>query len=54
MPIRATVWGENIHEQTNKDVARIYPEGMHTQIATVLAGDRNIVASTVTLQDPEQ
>ena len=53
MPIRATVWGENIHEQTNKDVARIYPEGMHTQIATVLAADRNIVASTVTLQDPE-
>jgi trehalose utilization protein len=53
MPIRATVWGENVHEQTNKDVARIYPEGMHAQIAAVLAKDRNIVATTVTLQDPE-
>jgi trehalose utilization protein len=53
MPIRATVWGENVHEQTNKDVARLYPRGMHTQIAAVLAQDRNIVASTVTLQDPE-
>jgi trehalose utilization protein len=53
MPIRATVWGENVHEQTNKHVARIYPRGMHAQIAAVLSQDRNIVASTVTLQDPE-
>ena len=33
MPIRATVWGENVHEQKNKAVADNYPEGMHGQIA---------------------
>jgi trehalose utilization protein len=53
MPIRATVWGENVHERTNEAVARIYPQGMHAQIAAVLAEDPNITASTVTLQDLE-
>ena len=53
MPIRATVWGENVHEQKNKFVAENYPKGMHGQIAALLSDDPNIVASTVTLQDPE-
>lgn len=53
MPIRATVWGENIHEQKNKAVAENYPKGMHGQIAALLSEDDNIVATTVTLQDPE-
>jgi trehalose utilization protein len=53
MPIRATVWGENVHEQKNKEVAGIYPKGMHGQIAALLGEDKNISASTVTLQDPE-
>ena len=33
MTINVTVWGENVHEQTNEVVARIYPEGMHHCIA---------------------
>src|SRR3569833_2884418 len=53
MPIRATVWGENVHEQKNKAVAENYPKGMHGQIAALLGEDSNIKASTVTLQDPE-
>ena len=53
MPIRATVWGENVHEKTDKPVAELYPDGMHAQIAKLLGEDKNIVASTVTLQDPE-
>ena len=53
MPIRATVWGENVHEQKNKAVAENYPKGMHGQIAAVLEQDPNIKASTVVLQDPE-
>ena len=53
MPIRVTVWGENVHEQKNKAVAENYPKGMHGQIAALLGEDKNIVASTVTLQDPE-
>jgi trehalose utilization protein len=53
MPIRATVWGENIHEQKNKAVAENYPRGMHGQIAALLGEDKNIVATTATLQEPE-
>ena len=53
MPIRATVWGENVHEQKNKDVAELYPKGMHGQIAALLNEDSNIKATTVTLQDAE-
>ena len=53
MPIRVTVWGENVHEQKNKTVAGIYPEGMHGQIASLIAEDSALVTSTVTLQDPE-
>jgi trehalose utilization protein len=53
MSIRVTVWGENVHEKKNKDVAANYPEGMHGAIAKLLSEDKNINASTVTLQDPE-
>ncbi len=53
MPIRATVWGENIHERTNEIVAAIYPKGMHEAIAEQLRGDTGITATTVTLQDAE-
>ena len=53
MPIRATVWGENVHEQKNKAVAENYPKGMHGQIAALLEEDPNIKASTAVLQDPE-
>lgn len=53
MPIRATVWGENVHEHENEEVAKIYPQGMHGQIAAVLNADAGISASTVTLQDKE-
>ncbi|WP_298921786.1 ThuA domain-containing protein [uncultured Roseobacter sp.] len=51
--IRAVVWGENVHEQTNKTVADVYPEGMHACIADALNGDTGIEATTATLQDPE-
>lgn len=53
MPIRALVWGENIHERTNPAVAAIYPDGMHTVIAAALAEEGGIEALTATLQEPE-
>ncbi|MFO1039003.1 MAG: ThuA domain-containing protein [Geminicoccaceae bacterium] len=53
MPIRAVVWGENVHERTNAIVGGIYPDGMHTAIATGLAEDPEILATTSTLQEPE-
>ena len=51
--IRTLVWGENVHEQTNKTVAGIYPEGMHGCIANALNQDPQIEAATATLQDTE-
>jgi trehalose utilization protein len=33
MPIRVTVWGENVHERESALVRSLYPEGMHTTIA---------------------
>lgn len=53
MTIRATIWGENVHEQKNKAVAENYPIGMHGAIAKLIGEDKNIVTSTVTLQDSE-
>ena len=53
MAIRAVVWGENVHEQTNAVVRAIYPDGMHATIAAALAEDKAIEATTATLQEPE-
>jgi DNA repair protein RadC len=53
MAIRVTVWGENVHEQTNKIVAGLYPKGMHGCIAEGLNEDAGITATTATLQEPE-
>ena len=53
MTIRTVVWGENIHEQINKLVARLYPEGMHNTIAKAINAHPDISATTATLQEPE-
>jgi len=53
MPIKAIVWGENVHEQTDEAVRQIYPDGMHATIAAALNADERISASTAVLQDPE-
>ena len=54
MCIDVSGWGENVHEQTNDIVARIYPKGMHQCIAEGLNEAEGIDATAVTLQDPEQ
>ncbi len=51
--INAVVWGENVHERTNKVVAEIYPDGMHGCIAAALNEAEGINATTATLQEPE-
>lgn len=53
MTIRTIVWGENVHEQTNKVVAELYPGGMHSVIAKALNQNDGISAETATLQEPE-
>ncbi|HEU4545888.1 MAG TPA: ThuA domain-containing protein [Microlunatus sp.] len=57
-PIRVTVWGENFHENSERDrdmMARLYPEGMHGAIAAglrELLGD-NVDVRTATQDQPE-
>ncbi len=53
MTINAVVWGENVHEQTNKVVADLYPKGMHQAIADCLNAADGVNATTATLQEPE-
>jgi trehalose utilization protein len=53
MTIRVTVWGENVHEQTNAVVAQVYPDTMHGTIAAALNREAGIKAGTVTLQDAD-
>ena len=45
MAIRTVVWGENIHERTNKVVAEVYPKGMHATIADAPSTGILIMAS---------
>lgn len=53
MTIRATVWGENVHDRNNDEVKQNYPKGMHEHIAMALRKDQNIKAVTATLDQPE-
>ena len=52
--IRVTVWGENLHEQTDAVVRELYPDGMHGAIARQIA-DRlpDAHVRTATLEQPE-
>ncbi|MBN1401683.1 MAG: ThuA domain-containing protein [Anaerolineae bacterium] len=51
--IRVTVWNEFRHEKTHEAVAKIYPEGIHHQIARFLRADPTIQVRTATLDEPE-
>ena len=62
MAIRALVWGENFHELNDREVAAIYPVGLHGAIAELLrdpaetigAEAHAIEAATATLDQPGQ
>jgi trehalose utilization protein len=43
LPLRVTIWNENVHERKNPIVAKIYPAGIHGCIADALKID-NVVA----------
>jgi trehalose utilization protein len=51
-PLRVTVWNEYRHERMHKEVADIYPEGIHTTIANALRQSGYDVR-TATLDEPE-
>jgi trehalose utilization protein len=49
---RVTVWNEGRHEQSDPEVAEIYPKGIHGAIADFLR-ERGLEVRTATLDDPE-
>ena len=52
MTPRVTIWNEYRHERNSERVAAIYPDGMHTTIATALS-DAGLPVRTATLDEPE-
>lgn len=53
--IRVTVWNEGVHEKRDKDVAKVYPEGMGRAIANYLEKQEGIASVRVCqLSDPGQ
>lgn len=50
--IRVTVWNEYRHEKADKEIAKIYPEGMHGAIAKYLRA-QDMQVRTATLDEPE-
>jgi trehalose utilization protein len=51
--IRVTVWNEGRHEKTHKEVAAVYPKGIHAVIAEMLSREPGITAHTATLDEPQ-
>jgi trehalose utilization protein len=51
--IRVSVWNENRHEKTDRQVAKIYPRGIHGAIAGFLAENQDMETTTATLDEPE-
>ena len=51
--IRVTVWNEFRHEKTDQEVADVYPDGIHAQIAKFLSAEAGIETATATLDEPE-
>jgi trehalose utilization protein len=51
--INITVWGEYRHEKSHKEVADVYPKGMHTAIAEGLQAYPDFAVRTATLDEPE-
>ena len=49
---RVTVWNEYRHERNSERVAAIYPDGMHTTIASAL-NNAGFPVRTATLDEPE-
>lgn len=51
--IRVTVWNEYRHERNEPEIAKIYPQGMHTVIADYLRTIGDLEVRVATLDEPE-
>lgn len=52
MAIRVTIWNENIHERTDKNIGAVYPKGIHGALAEIFNGE-DFKVRTATLDMPE-
>ncbi|MDL2234516.1 ThuA domain-containing protein [Ruminococcaceae bacterium OttesenSCG-928-L11] len=53
--INLTIYNENYHEQTNPEVASVYPQGIHGAVRSIFDGDEDIgVIRVATLADHEE
>lgn len=52
--IRVTIWNEYIHERELPEIAAIYPDGIHKQIASFLSNDEELKITCSTLMDEDQ
>jgi trehalose utilization protein len=50
--IKVTIWNENMHERSNEEVQKIYPDGIHAAIAKGIANP-DFELQTATLEQPE-
>ncbi len=51
--IKVTVWNEGRHEKEHEEVAKVYPDGIHTVIADGLKAHGFTNVRTATLDEPE-
>ena len=51
--INVTIWNEFRHEKNSKEVADIYPDGIHATIAEFLGSDKQLSIRTATLDEAE-
>jgi trehalose utilization protein len=52
--IRVLVWNEYRHEKRSPEIAELYPDGIHGQIAKALRANADMDVSTGTLDEPDQ
>ena len=51
--MNVTVWNEFVHETEKESVRKIYPDGIHGQIAEFLKQENGITVRTATLNEPQ-
>ena len=51
--IRVTIWNEYRHEVNDEDIAKLYPKGIHGQIASFLSEEPDMEVRTATLDEPD-
>lgn len=51
--LKVTVWNEFVHEREQEEVAKVYPQGIHNAIKSMLDTEADFQVRTATLDQPE-